>query len=288
VEDDVKAVLDYEAQLNRRDMAELPAPPSAVDPVAAAERLIAGVRIELRNRRKLAAIVPQLLDPVLEEQLLNSVEARIAADTEVLRKQIEHRHYFSGAGSRTPPELVAAHQGLVDAQRRGATLDYGRLFPDRAAPDYTALESFRVRAAAAAAIVRTEFGLMRLRATMGAPNPGEASAFDHIAVNLVAVIRDIGAAADGLRIRSGRHAGMALAMQWFAAAIVCSDGVTPQERLQLARSAQKLTRTALMPAGGRDDGRALIAEIGGRAAKSRLLGETWQKCGTEAVRFFER
>jgi hypothetical protein len=286
VEQHLQAVLDYEAQLNRRDLGELHGPSPACDPVAAAERLITAVKIELRNRRKLAAIVPALMAESLEREFLAGVEARITAEADLLRRQIEHGHYFSGHGSRTAPDVVAAHGAAVDAQRRGAAVDYGRLFPKAGSPDYSALESFSVCAAAAVAIVRTEFGLMRLRGTMSVPNPSQAAAFDHVAINLVAIIWDVAAAADGLRIRSVRHARFALAMQWFAAALVTTDGIGPADRLELARCTQRLTRTALMPAGGREAGGGLIAEIGARAARSRPIAEAWQRCGAEAARFF--
>jgi hypothetical protein len=68
------------------------------------------------------------------------VAARIADGGEVLRRQIETRHYGMSPSSppasarRSGPELVAAHEAAVEAQRRNETPDFRRMFPQQTPP----------------------------------------------------------------------------------------------------------------------------------------------------------
>ncbi len=303
--DRLKTVLEYEAQLNRREFLELSSRPDpvvrglqaeaerskepfgALHPELVADKLIAAVRIELRNRRKLAEMIPELASVIFEAEFVAGIESRICAAADLIRKQIDDRHWFSRAPEcRRAPDVLAAHQALVDAQRRGEQVDYARLFQERQPPDYSPLQRFRFRAAAAVLNARIEFGLMRLRASLGTPDPGERAVFHHAAAMLLASIHDISAAADSLRQQGGD--APALAVQAFAAALVGARDIPAPARLELARLAQALVRAALAPRGARDlpTVARLFADINTAATGQPEVAEVWRHCSPEVVRYF--
>lgn len=302
----LKAALEYEAQLNRRELVEVSSKPdsgfralqaeadrrgeifAALHPELIAEKLIANVRIELKNRRRLAEALPELSSAILEKEFVAGIESRIAAGAGLLRKQIEDNHYFALGyrQSRTAEDVVAGHQALIEAQRRGEQIDCMRLFPYREPPDYSPVQRFRFRAAVAVLLARTEFGLMRLRAALGSQNPGERASFNHVAVNLLASIHDIVASAERLR-KQGAEAG-AFALQMFAAALAGARDIPVPGRLELAQLGQRLARTALAPRAGRDlqSAARLFSDIAAAASRHPELADAWRECSPELVRLF--
>lgn len=316
MQDRFQALLEYEAQLNRRDAADAAARPDsafralqlqaesrgelfgAAHPEIAAEVFMARVQGELRNRRKLAALVPELASAEMEAAFASGVAARIADGGEVLRRQIETRHYVMSpsppaSACRSGPELVAAHQAAVEAQRRNETPDFRRMFPQQTPPDLSPVDRFRKRAAAVFAVIQTEFGLMRLRTVSGAPDPNEAAGFQHVPVHLAAVIRSLGA--DLLSLRKGRPeaAAFADAVQNLAAAIVRTQEAADGQRLEAVRLLQRFTEAvvlSLSPGQRRD---VIAPGSAGRdversVARVPALIPAWSRCAVEFTALFAR
>ncbi len=302
----LKAALEYEAQLNRREYAEVSSKPdarlraleleadwqgdtfAARHPELIAEKLIANVRIELKNRRRLAEALPELSSAILENEFVSGIEARIAAGAELLRKKIEENHYLAGGcrSSRAEEDAAAGHQALAERQRRGEQIDCMRLLPYPDPPDYSPVHRFRFRAAVAVLLARTEFGLMRLRAALRSHNPGARASFSYVAVNLLAAIHDIVASAEKLR-QQGADAG-AFAVQAFAAALAGARDVPAPCRLEIAQLGQRLARAALTPRAACDLQAVarLFADIGAAVSQHAELAERWRECSPELVRIF--
>lgn len=314
MQDRFRGVLEYEAQLNRRDAADAAARPDpafrtlqvqaesqgklfgAAHPEIAAEAFITRVQGELRNRRKLAALVPELASMEMEAAFASAVASRIADGGETLRRQIEALHYRMGpvrppeVARRSGPELVAAHVAAVEAQRRNEPPDFRRMFPQQAPPDLSPVDRFRARAAAVFAVIQTEFGLMRLRA-VGVRDPNESAGFQHIPVHLVAVIRNLGADLESLRRNSPEAAAFTDAVQNLTAAVVRTEGAENGQRLQIVRLLHRFSETLLLSV---RRGEAFDAVAAGRAAgdvesvvvRLPALVPAWSRCATEFAALF--
>lgn len=313
MQDRFQALLEYEAQLNRRDAADAAAHPDpqfralqhqaesngqlfgAVHPEVAAEAFVARVERELRNRRKLAALVPELASVEMEEAFAQAVAARIADGGEVLRRQIETRHYSANpaAPRRSGTELIAAHDAAVAAQRRNEAADFQRMFPQQPPPDLAPVDRFRARAATVFAVIKTEFGLMRLRAGSAIQDPNESAGFQHIPVHLVAVIRSLGSDLQSLRQNRIDAAAFADAVQNLTAAVIRADEAANGQRLEIVRLLNQLVQTVLASS---RPGEAFDATGAGRAAgaveravvKIPALASQWSRCAAEFTALFAR
>ncbi|HWR50535.1 MAG TPA: hypothetical protein VN428_05485 [Bryobacteraceae bacterium] len=316
MQDHFQGVLDYEAQLNRREAADAAARPDpafrtlqlqaesqgrlfgAAYPEMAAEAFITRVQAELRNRRKLAVLVPELASVEMEATFARAVAARIAEGGDILRRQIESRHYRVGptappeVARRSGPELVAAHDAAVEAQRRNEPPDFRRMFPQQALPDLGPVDRFRARAEAVFAVIQTEFGLMRLRAG-GVPDPNESAGFQHIPIHLVAVIRSIGTDLESLRKNWPDAAAFSDAVQNLMAAVVRTDEPGDGQRLEIVRLLHSFIEMLLLSL---KPGGASQSPLAGRGAQDLdrviarvpALAPAWSRCTTEVAALFDR